>query len=205
MDKKIKRIHIIGFPKCGSSSLRKYLQLKTPHLARTPDQIRSFPAQSLYHPDWETVCGGICSKPDTLSVIITRNPVERLYSAYYWSQKWNEADTIHPTLEEFLHWQPKGTKRTEYTIYLTSGLVDPIECCDYEKYIKKAYKYNPLILRFEDMIKNPTFPNEAKTNVVLHKALIDKINIKPKPDQMSDNERKLIVEELYKAGIPIDN
>jgi len=191
-----RQIHIIGFPKCGSSSLRHYLRLRYPKM-----EIASFPSSSLYHPDWETLTKNRCSDPTVLSVIITRNPIERIWSAYWWSQKWKTTDMIHPTFEEFLHWEPPDRDWR----YVSSGLVDPIDCCDYEKYMKKAYKYNPIILRFEDMIKNPNFPNLAKTNDVLKKCGdVNHRGIKMMP-KIDDYHRKLIKEELNKAGIPDHN
>jgi len=190
-----KKIHIIGFPKCGSTSLRTYFKARYPKI-----QVASFPSASLYQPDWETICGGRCSQPDTLSVIITRNPVERIWSAYFWSQKWNYPSKKHPTFEEFLHWQPPKEWR-----YTSSGLVDPIDCCDYEKYIKKAYKYNPIILRLEDMKKNPNFSNEAKTNNVLDQVTALNGRFERKPRVIDDYHKKLIIEELNKFGIPITN
>jgi len=195
-----RQIHIIGFPKCGSSSLRNYFRIRYPK-----KEVASFPSASLYHPDWLTICGGRCSQPDILSVIITRNPVERIWSAYWWSQRWNTSQTKHPTFEEFLHWTPPSKEWR----YLTSGLFDPIDCCDYEKYMKPALKFNPIILRLEDMQKNPNFPNVAKTNDVLQGIIkayaMFKINIKMKPDTIPDHYVKLIKEELNKAGIPDHN
>jgi len=199
-----KKIHIIGFPKCGSTSLRTYLQKRYPRV-----EVTSFPGSSLYHPDWKITCSGKCSQPDTLSIIITRDPIERLWSAYWWSQKWNVHEEEQPTLQEFLHWKPVPVENTKFPSgswrYLSSGLVDPIDCCDYEKYMKKAYRYNPIIIRFEDMIKNPNFPNEAKTSDVLQSPLKINSHIKLKPDKIDDYHRKLIIEELAKAGIPDHN
>jgi len=192
VNKIIKKIHIIGFPKCGSTSLRTYFRARYPKI-----EVASFPGTSLYDPDWLVNCGGRCSQPDTLSVIITRNPVERLWSAYWWSQKWNTGSMRHPTFEKFLHWKPPKEWR-----YVTSGLIDPIDCCDYEKYMKKAYKFNPIILRLEDMQKNLNFTNEAKTNGVLESPSRTNPRIKLKPDTLDDDNRKLIREELNKAGIP---
>jgi len=142
------------FPKCGSTSLREYLRFQYPEL-----DIQSFPGYSLYHKDWTRNVLGSCQAKNVLCMIIIRNPYDRIWSAYWWSKKLN----VDISFEDFLqvgHPQLLNSK----DIDSASGVDDPIGCSDYWKYIAKAKGCNPLIVRFEDMIKIPEYPHFAKTD-----------------------------------------
>ncbi len=189
----IEKINIIGFPKCGSSSLRTYLRDKYGPWV----EVRSFPKISLYHPDWEIRMERLLRKENILNFIITRNPFDRLWSSYWWSRRWKG---IEISFEDFIN------RRDAKTLPLTgdvdsdvsSGLHDPIGCCDYKKYIVKADRCKPIIIRFEDMIKLPSFPHEGDTTKIVYKG---KNLIRP---EMTETDRYLIENELIKRGINYD-
>jgi len=183
MDKNIRNLYIIGFPKCGSSSLRLYLRMRFPQC-----EVASFPGQSLYHSEWNPA-----RFLDRIvqSFIIIRDPYERTWSAYWWSRKYIPKHIPMPTFENFLK------HGLDHHSAHTSGTDNPIQACDYWKYIKKAESLKPIILRFEDMIKLKNFPNVAKTAEVVKIATgIDIV----KPPLDAEN-RKLIKEALIKEGI----
>ena len=184
----INKVLIIGFPKCGSSSLRTYLTKKFVN-------VISFQDASLYDSDWESKCLGKCKQPNTLPVIIIRDPYERIWSAYWWSKKWG----VDISFEEFLSRKGDGvTLSPEDRVDISAGISNPVEACDFWKYIKKAEACNPLILRFEDMIRLGCFPHEAKTDGFsgARGALV-----KPKLDNKSI---KLIREAFDREGIQVE-
>ncbi len=187
----INKVLIIGFPKCGSSSLRTYLRKKFINA-----EVTSFPnGVSLYNPEWKSVCLGECKETGTLSVIIIRDPYERIWSAYWWSKKWG----VDISFEEFLSRKGDGvTLSPEDRVDISAGISNPVEACDFWKYIKKAEACNPLILRFEDMIRLGCFPHEAKTDGFsgARGALV-----KPKLDNKSI---KLIREAFDREGIQVE-
>ena len=43
------------------------------------------------------------------------------------------------------------------------GTENPIDHADYEKHIKKFDELNPILFKFEDLIKLPDFPHDNKT------------------------------------------
>ena len=186
-DKDVLSCHIIGFPKCGSTSLRDYLKKIYPHAG-----VQSFPFGSLYLPGAPELARN-WKKPRMKYWIITRDPYERLWSAYWWGQRWHKQQP-YPTFEEFLY-QDTG----DYT-YQTSGLNKPLECCDYDKFIKPiddlGIPYTRV--RFEDMIKLPDFPHMGDTNEHL-RSLNFKAGLRPGP--LPDHYRELIKKGLDKLGI----
>jgi len=179
---------IIGFPKCGSTSLRDYLQKIHPH-----SSAKSFPFGSLWLPGAPELARN-WKKPRNRYWIITRDPYERLWSSYWWGQRWH-SHSPYPTFEKFLHQDYPG----DYT-YQTSGLNRPLECCDYDRFIKPIddLKIPYTRVRFEDMIKKPGFPHIGDTNEHLKG-----LNFKPmlRPGPLPDHYRDLIKKELDKLGI----
>ena len=186
----INKVLIIGFPKCGSSSLRTYLRKKFPSI-----DVISFPGVSLYHPEWKSTCLDMCQEDGTLPVIIIRDPYERIWSAYWWSKKWG----VHISFEEFLSRKGDGvTLSPEGRVDIGAGLSNPVEACDFWKYIKKAEACNPLIFRFEDMTRLGCFPHEAKT---MGFRVENGILVKP---ELDDESRKLIKEVFDREGIQVE-
>jgi len=159
-------------------------------------EVISFPGGvSLYHPEWKSVCLSKCKETGTLPVIIIRDPYERIWSAYWWSKKWG----VHISFEEFLSRKDDGVVLSrEKRVDMSSGISNPIQACDFWKYIKKAETCDPLIFRFEDMVRLGCFPHEAKT--VGAKGVKD-ILVKPELDNES---RKLITEAFDREGIQVE-
>jgi hypothetical protein len=185
----INKIYIIGFPKCGSTSLRQWYKEKFPGMI-----VQSFPSVSLYHSMWSGRMLGECQRDDVLPVIMIRNPYDRLWSAYWWSKMWGKDITFEKFLKR-RNAMVDPLSGQEF-VDVTSGLHDPVACCDYWRYIKKAATCNPLIIRFEDMIKLDTFPHEAKTDG--SNPLGKKELVKPKLD---DHHRGLIRDEFILRGM----
>ena len=179
----INKIWIVGFAKCGSTSLRTYLRQKY-----TRCEVTSFPlGASLYSDYWESKVLPKALSPDILIVIIKRDPYERIWTAFWWGKKFGNKNTF----PEFLR------QRKTSDVEITAGLNDPIIACDYDRFIRKAEPCNPIVVKFEDMIKLKTFPHEAKTDDTLKKLGGGDIT---KP--LLDNEnRSLIHEEFIKEGI----
>jgi len=195
MDKNMGRrydyIYLIGFPKCGSTSMRGYLR-KRFH----PNELFSFNSFSLYNPSFnKNFQGAHVNRPKTLYIAIIRDPYQRTWSAYWWGMhRWRtESDPPIPTFKEFLR------QRSDEWRYQTSGLDDPILACDYNRYLGKARDLgiDVMVVRFEDMIKNPNFPHEAETKDVILKETKRYLDVPP----LDDENRALIKAELEKEGI----
>lgn len=129
---------IIGFPKCGTSSLYQYLTNKHPdkkihrrELIWRDDGVEEF----------ERRYNG-CTP-----VIITRDPVYRILSAYNYYEWLKGTDLI-----EWIN-----NKKPINQI----GTNSPIEASKYENFIKRFTHLNPIIYKLEDMIDDSDF---KKTN-----------------------------------------
>jgi hypothetical protein len=132
---------VIGFPKCGQTSLAEYLHKRfgsennadRGEIIWKPDGIELFEkngyAEAGYRP-----------------VIIIRDPIERIWS------DWNHLGRGYgfKTFEDYIY-----NEKQEGLGGL--GEYNPIERSNYEKYIKRWAKYDPLVLELEQMKLNPNF------------------------------------------------
>ena len=131
---------IVGFPKCGTVSLEKFLQAKGHHttraeLAWTDTGVAYFEKHySQYRP-----------------VFITRNPADRIWSGYHYFNLYQSY-----TFKEIL----SGKISTKYD---DMGMRDPIEQSDYATYIKPWEKLDPIILSMEEMADVEGFGKENIT------------------------------------------
>jgi hypothetical protein len=139
--KKVKFV-IIGFPKCGQVSIQEYFRKLLPDWeCHRPELIwrrngLQFWEES-YNKEWN------------VPVIITRNPVEATWSAYWYfhyGPKWK--------FEDFLQ------IRKYHGGY---GEVNPICGYNFEKWIKRWEKYDPLVIKLEDAKLWKDFPKYNTT------------------------------------------
>ena len=83
-------LYLIGFPKFGSTSLRTYLKKRF-----KIDNVFTFPGFSLYNPTFDTTYmrDTHINRPNSLYIIITRDPYQRIWSAYWWGvHRWLPTD-----------------------------------------------------------------------------------------------------------------
>ena len=134
---------------------------------------------------------------DAVMYVITRDPIQKLWSAYWWgTYRWKVPNTKLLTFKDWLN-----NRETDWRAR-TSGLSDPIGACDYNKFIQTAWDegFEPIILRFEDMIKNPNFPHEARTEDVVLKN--NRITMVKPP--LDDTTREFIISKFVERGIEYD-
>lgn len=138
-----KHLIIVGFPKCGTVSLEKYLKRKYPE----PDT-----SVVRFEYAWKREGAKACEEKHSNKrpVIIVRNPVDRIWSAFRYFEFYKKM-----SLEEFLK------NKVDHDGRLGTG--DPIECSDYQKWIDKWMHLNPIVVKLETMIVLGNFPNENPT------------------------------------------
>lgn len=150
---------VVGFPKCGTVSLQHLLGQGTRRYEYIymKNGIEKF----------------LKEQKDRQPVIIVRDPVERIWSAYAYFDQFREM-----SFAEFLEKREIKDERL--------GIDDPIEQADYWKYIKPWLKFNPLIYKLEEMKKDPRFKWRNKTTK--HRAI-------------NEEERELLIKKLNEKGI----
>jgi hypothetical protein len=149
------KLIVIGFPKCGQHSLVRYLLGRGYDVKREDIIWRSTSPQEIKE-----------RYPDRLPVIITREPVEMIWSSYWY---WPYHDIM--TFEEYLDYEVKPES--------SLGTESPIDHADYSKFIRRFPK--ALVLELEEMVKNPNFRRENET---------------PSKPEISNHEREMIEERL---------
>jgi len=179
----MKDIFILGFPKCGTTSLLTYLAKK--HgipVARDGGFYNGEKKPVVQRREW-------CHLPfeeqlkrfkyefgdpkDYHFVFITRDPIERCWSGF---EAWKHY--IPFTYEEYLNvTNPDDLKGLKYL-----GEVNPIKQVDYEHWIKPWREYDIEVYKLEEVRKDPDFPqtnslkksNISKENYKLTKRLLEK-------------------------------
>ena len=132
---------IIGFPKCGQVSLVEWLK-KQGHEAIRNDIIWKIDAV-------QTIKQNYIDK-GYIPIIITRDPVERIWSGFnYWHYR-----TRGITLPDYLKMESYNT---------SIGEENPIKQSDYLRYAEPYKKYNVIIYKLEELQEIPGFPHENKT------------------------------------------
>ncbi len=137
------KFYIPGFPKCGSSSLEKYLKDKGFDIIREESIYRNslgIPKYKLQYPNYQTL-------------FVMREPIQRIWSHYNYKRYYQKGDRneIFCSFEEALEKHPE--------------IVDP---SDYEKWLKKWQSTKPVIVKLEDLIKINDFPmiNTTEKNLI---------------------------------------
>lgn len=128
---------IIGFPKCGTVSLQKYLKKK--HGVKVHRNEILWSEKSLG--EWNKHYQGC--KP----VIIKRDPIERIWSAYNY-YAWAMCKPFYIWIEN-----DKPLNRT--------GTNSPIQAVNYDRFIQPFLHLKPEIYQLEE-ITDPEFTNENK-------------------------------------------
>ena len=129
------RFAILGFPKCGTQALKAHIMGKLNKVCYNLEiAYRKTGINAWSHPDH------IGCTP----IIIYRDPIERLWSAYHYFQYFRVRKKL--SFPEFLEYRDETMQ--------SIGCNDPIECCDYQKYIDKWKKVpgceKLIILKFEE-------------------------------------------------------
>lgn len=159
---------VIGFIKCGQNSLQKFLHKKYPYAwveraeltwkINGPDEFRE-------------------RYEEFTPFIITRDPVERIWSSYWYFSVIN-------TKESYSEWLTNGLAKKVNHV----GATNPIAASDYELFIDYWKELKPVVLRLEDMQSHPNFP-------IINKGL-------QKPEhKMPLEDRELTIQLLKDNGI----
>ena len=169
----MKGIIILGFPKCGTTSLLEYLKKKYDmEVAREKGFVTSDFKDHISRREW-------CYLPfeeqlkrfkhefgdpaDFKLIFITRDPVERIWSGW---EAWNHYYK-DMTFEEYLNLDTETYEGG--LLYL--GEVNPIKQVDYERWIQPWKDCDVEIFRLEEISQDPDFPqtNSLKKSNIPHK------------------------------------
>ena len=125
---------IIGFPKCGTQSLEKYLTDKG-HTVLREELVYLKDGLKQY----------LTKYSDYIPVLITRIPECRQWSLYHFKE-------YHKTMSfnEF--------RNKKFKVGLNFGLDTALECSQYEKYIKNWRKHKVIIHKLSEIQKEKDFP-----------------------------------------------
>lgn len=126
---------IVGFPKCGTQSLIEYLHKHNVNCLSREAWIQLGQQGVDYY---KKHCG------DYIPIIVTRNPVERAWSDYWYSIQLN--------------------KDMGLTVSARKELLEKVSRASfYDKNIPFWDKLKPVMLRFESLLEQKDFPQENKT------------------------------------------
>ena len=128
-------ILIAGFLKCGQESLLSYYRRLDPNLKVYRDEFITRPDARMYFDNfgWEKY---------PKIVVITRDPVDRCWSAYNYFRKQNHPHVEGLTYEEYLY----------HKRYHSSwGETNPIYQSNYERHIKPFRDLDITVLRLEEL------------------------------------------------------
>ncbi len=122
---------IVGFSRCGTTALKSWLGngASNPEIA--------YPGTEEY----------VKNYPNTQPIILTREPVARLWSAYNYHLFFRNWD-----YDKFLDFRSQQ--------WVQVGLADPIGQCDYEKFIEPFRELGVIVYRLEDLVKIPNYPSD---------------------------------------------
>lgn len=132
------KFYIPGFPKCGSTSLEKYLLDKKFDVVREESMYRhslGILKYKLQFPDYQTL-------------FIIREPIERIWSHYNYKRYYQAGDRneIKCSFEEALEKYP-----------------EIIEPSNYDMWLNKWKSTNPIVIKLEELQKQPDFPMKNVT------------------------------------------
>ncbi len=178
----MKDIVILGFPKCGTTSLMPYLAKKHGvSVARDAGFYSGETKPVVQRREWSYLPfeeqlkrfkHEFGNPEDYHLAFITRDPIERCWSGF---EAWRHY--IPFSYEEYLNiTNPDDLKGLKYL-----GEVNPIKQVDYEYWIKPWRKYDIEVYKLEEIRKDPDFPhvnslkksNISKENYKLTKRLLE--------------------------------
>lgn len=135
----------IGFIKCGQNSVVQYFydKYKMPYKMERNEFIANKMGEKLYVDKYH--------KEKKRAVICIRDPVDRIWSAYHYFDTYNKKMSFE-----------------EYLFYVgcndSFGEENPVMMSNYDKWIYRFKKYDPLIIKLEDIRKEEGFPHKNKTS-----------------------------------------
>ena len=173
---------IIGFSKCGQTSLETYLNKRYPSLINR--KLENAWAQNAVETYLEKY-GHAKYQP----IFITRDPIERIWSGYHYFH-WDSKEL--PYREQYTF--PEYLELKDYRYHI--GELNPISQSNYSKWIRPWLKLNPIVISVEDMEENPNFPHLNKTEDIRN------IQIKPIPEEFKKLAREKLGEEIKKNQEP---
>lgn len=137
-----KKFCVIGVIKCGQVSLNNWIQQKFPGSEQRFEVFwKDNGPEEFFNMFWNG------SKHErTTPIIITRNPIERIWSAFRYFN-------YRGTFKEFL----LNTEKQQF------GTMNPIIGSNYSRWLPRWAKFNPLVVSLEFMRKLPDFPQENIT------------------------------------------
>ena len=146
---------IVGFPKCGQVSLIQHLQDKFKDtikdtIIKKDEVIWNRDGVSIFKEKYG-------HNPNIRPVIITRDPIKRIWSSYWYFDLEEKPFREKYTYEEYL-------KIDLYAHHF--GELNPIRCSNYDRWIKIWKPLNPLLYNLEELIQLDNFPHLNKTEYV---------------------------------------
>lgn len=157
--KQMNKFVIVGFPKCGQNSLIEYLRAKY-NLPVTDNSGSPLVTKSEFI--WKTDAVEQMTKWDAKGykcVIIKREPVDRIWSSYYYFGYYTKM-----SYENYL--EIRGYHRT-------LGEENPLLQSDYDHWIDRLKSFKPLVYDLEEILKESSFPVINKTEIPEYKPIPD--------------------------------
>ncbi len=149
---------IVGCRKCGTTSLEKYLKAK-----HGEDNVKR---EERFFTRYDGPCVYEEKFLDYKPVIILRDPVERAWSDYNY-QKYKMREGVACTEGDQLI-RACGEARYDPV----TGERGIILQSQYEDWMKKWKKFNPLVYHLEDVSKRKEFPHEWKNDDERYRAIL---------------------------------
>ena len=144
-------IVVIGFPKCGQVSVVQYLRKKYPNETVKKDELIWIKnGVEKFRNKWK----------NSKVVIVERDPVDRMWSAYNFMQYGGDKK---PPIRE-LYTFPEYLELTGYENLV--GEMNPVSQSNYNKWIGRWLEFEPEIFKLEELQKEKDFPHENKTENV---------------------------------------
>ena len=133
---------IIGFPKCGTTSLHQYLIKKYgDNNVKRDECILYSNAVQQFKQRWGNMA---------TTVIAFRSLPERCWSWY---------NHISPDMTYYKYLHTHARKENKF------GELNPIRQCNIKKWVTPWLELKPLFFSFEAMVKDPAFPHLNKNNL----------------------------------------
>ena len=139
---KITKACIVGFSRCGQTSMQEYLH-------RGQDwQIDKI--ECIWDKDMDKIVKELVDNKIEI-IAVKRDPVKACWSSYWYFN----TESKGMTYEEWL-------VHKEYVVGY--GERNPISCYNYSKWLKRLEKYNPTVYNIEDYIHRDGFPHHSKNS-----------------------------------------